>query len=597
MSNDKLEKILEEAWLTVCDRFYNPNLSAPPKFEPVKTACFKFRDNTISVDPNFIRLTSNLGLDEKTTMIGLLMHELGHYMNNPRDISRVIMQAEAAYSYFPNEPENVQNTIVNYYSDVADNLQILCRQEAGRELRELLLARQNAPNCAVVFKVLNAFYAGMLPDFNVPEQLSPEHKEVVSQLNKINFLDEQNENVAIYQFGSAILKLLKKDFTTNSSSGNPLGGTLVEQIPGLTNEQIENALNRIATKHGLNEYERIKKFIKKKTGNKFGREKTGEDSQRIAGIESSDLSWNNDLIDYYFRKASGIGVYIFKKPLIVDARESYPGELEKFKIGDDFSRINPFSSKGILPGITSKFKVVAGLVKDRKLSYPDLFVSLDTSGSMEHPRNPSIAVLAAYILGINYHKNGSCVGMNNFSTNCALLFPSREINDFFRLACAYFGGGTVYDTTKLKDYFTTLARNPNLFKKHGLKGITLSSEEDYRNLLARLDPKSRKEFERKEITVCLDRQVKEIYERLDHIMITDGEIMNIQEVIDYVASTAKYTRHTVIVIKNPACAAQWRGLKIKNTQIVDVDSEESLIGLAVGRIKSLAPAEPKKRYF
>ncbi len=227
---------------------------------------------------------------------------------------------------------------------------------------------------------------------------------------------------------------------------------------------------------------------------------------------------------------------------------------------------------------------------DRKFTIPHLWLSIDSSGSMKDPRYMSEAVLGGFVLANNYHANGSKVGAMNFSADSLFLFPTRDLMDVYKVLCAYWGGGTVYDITKLKEYLKTAAYQ-EWFRQSGIKGIQLSTDKDYERLIHQLEPERQKEFQKKQLSVKLDAKTQQLYEKLDHVMLTDGGIYNLDKVIDYFNGTAQYTRHTIIVVNNARFVSEARAMGLKNTNIIPVDSDKDISSIIIGQAKNMAKSD------
>ena len=616
-----LEKVLDEALILVLDRYHHPTISKRPRFENIQniqTAAFSFVDESTVINPRFVKKLIDNGLDSLTAITGILTHEFGHYIDNPYDVARLLIQSEAADTYFSEESDEIKKAIVNFYSDISTNLERMRRERTGKELRAVYqkLEEISLPGQHNSFKFINAFYADRVKFFQSNFELTAELEKAMEEMRKIDFLNADYEDINIYSFGQIIIPLLKQDAenaeigirkagiskggTRGSGKGsepifNPFEDTIDGQIEDITDKQIEEALNKIARDKVLNEYERIKKFIAKKRGKIFQKTPTKTKGVPIAGLDSTDFQWHDHLIDFYKRKAEGIGIYVHKRPQIIDAFNSYPLDTTKFKVSDPIHTMNPFSAPGIMPGITQKFKEVPGIIKDKRFAYAHLWLDFDTSGSMQHPLYFSKAVLAGFVLAINYYKNGSQVGINNFSSDSAMLFPTRDLNQVFRMLCGYWGGGTVYDVQKIREYLRNSATAHELQKK-GYGGVMISSEEDYINLIKKIDPRAAEKMSRKEVSVKLDRRTQEIYEKLDHVMITDGGIYNLPEVIDYFNATAKHTTHTILVIDNPGFANEARGFGLANTEIFDVQYD-NICDIAIGKVKAMNTIEPMRKMF
>jgi len=437
-------------------------------------------------------------------------------------------------------------------------------------------------------------------------------KDKLKQLMAINFLEPKDEWINMLAFGEIIKDILYED--KNKCGGGegkgkggggegkgkgdgkgevqgPVFGDI--SIDDFSDNQINEGLNEIIRKYGIERYKMIKKFLEEKTGRKWDKD-TEKSSGKLAGIGSVDeIERNDDMIPYYERLSKTYGMYIIKKPVLVDVIDNYPYENIEFSPGDPLNRLNKFSTGGrILPGITKRHKEGCGKKQDRTFKVPHCFICIDSSGSMTHPRNKSHAVNTGFVIARNYYANNAKIAVMNFSADSFLLLPTRELHDVYAALCAYWGGGTVLDTEKMKEYITKYFGKEFYSGKKSANYI-VSDEKDYEELIGRLGKRERKEFEKKASIEVKLKEVKEVFDKVDMHMITDGEIANLPEVIEYFNSISKMTRSTIYLIENPNQYAEWQSLNLPNTQIINVENEKDLEHICIGKVKkNLVPENP-----
>src|SRR3989344_5738568 len=417
-------------------------------------------------------------------------------------------------------------------------------------------------------------------------------------LMTLDILNKEAELQNFIMFGTIIQDIIKKREEALAPYKKKLGdkyGRLVggkagphhhdgPKLGDFGEKQINEGLDEVIRKWGKGRYEKIRKFVEEETGKNFDLPQPRKGAG--AGLAHSKIQLNDEQVPYYERKARTYGLYIHRKPLVVDVLNSYPEGSEKFKVGDPMRTLDPYSTYGrILPGITKKKKLRQGTKRDKQYKVPDLTIWLDTSGSMKHPQEGSDAVLAGFVLANNYWQNDSNIGMVNFSADMAALLPTRNLDEGYSMLCAYWGGGTVVNIPKVREYMQRVAR--------GGEERYFTSEQDYQRLVEHMHPDQRKEFLDKHVEVNLDRAVKETYEKMDTCIITDGDIYNLPEVIGYINTMAAMTRNVVFLINNPRQYTEWSKLVLPNTQIVPVEKAEDLLGLAIGEAKKIAPHEEK----
>ena len=621
LNKKKLEKILEKSWEEIKDRYYHPLLKSKSSIawnskettelderevpRNSNKSKIKLGSHEVSIAEDNLQQVSRY-IDPKIAIDGLHIHEIGHYCIFPKDLATVLFLHQVAAASFG---KPVGEKILNLYLDVVDDSENLLSSTRSLELSEFYRAvslyfndminnadinqkgeilKNTKPN-----RLILAYY-GYLGIKNGKDKTNvyigdiPEEK--LEKLKDIDFSVKQGQDwqmeyihsTNLITFGGLIKDLL---YTTNAEDciiDNPFEIDKGFNLEEFTTDEINEALNKLIKEHGKIRYDAIKEHIKVILGDKFIDDfvkKTDKTKIHGIGIERSNIQLNNELIAYYSRLASVYGVSIAKKPLTIDVKEPYPERCSEFSLGDPVQRLNHFSSGGkILPAITKKFEDGYGMRQDKAFSIPDLFLIIDSSGSMDNPTNMSYAVLAGFILARNYAKNGKKVGLMNFSTDALLIEPTRDIDLINSGLCAYWGGGTVLNISKIKEYFLLITEK---------KLPTKETDGDYEKIIEKLSPEKKKLFQDKMLNITLDTKVQGLYNRIDNVLITDGGIANLPQLVDYMNSIAKYTRNIVFLINNIADYNRWKEQALKNTQIILINKKEDLLHLAIGLAKKV----------
>ncbi len=656
MEAQTLEEALKEAWQETLAEFYYPLLHNQPEIVPhiegIDTAHFDFRTNKTIISQKFISMLIEMGLDAKTAIKGIQKHEVGHYVHSPRDKATLLYLGDMAKSMW----EQKGATILNYFMDAQVNLEIMLQKEGGKPTRQIYKAMrefvqkqiaQAHPAVKTILEkeseldeLMTAIYQMQAEeDFGVGDivekyqkliekcermlkqegidpttdkenyekekrnkmycLLTAEDDAVTRQrlrrlyaLSAVDYAiqDPDKEWGNAFMFGEIIKDLIPEKLGIAAHGHNGF------EINDLSEDQINEGLDEIIRKYGKARYDRIRKFVEAETGRIFD-QKRPKNSGNHAGTDSSKLERHDDQISWYERRARTHGLYIVRKPLIVEVNDAYPQENIEFVVGDEMKRWNRFQAGGkLLPGISKKKRDEPMKRKDRKFKVPDLFICLDTSGSMAHPDSGSHAVLASFILARNYHKNDVRVGVMNFSADSAFLMPTRDLEATYSMLCSYWGGGTVLDTEKIRQYFDKLAQ---IERGRRMPEFYASTEEDYKRLLERLPESERKQFEKKTDIEVKTPERRAVCEKLDNIMITDGGIANLPEVVSYLNELGQATRNTIFIIGNENEAKRWQELNLSNTQVVSVAEPKDLEGLAIGKVRKLIPAsgEPRSAFY
>jgi hypothetical protein len=445
-----------------------------------------------------------------------------------------------------------------------------------------------------------------------PFQLNQKERSYFEKLKEIPYLDLSiTEHIgSMYNFGKVIEDLIPENKFKKQESGdkgfseempnndldsdNGHGSCSIDSLEDISNNDLNRALSDILRKYGPHAFKISKEYLKKVRPDfkdffddeRYSDKKSS--NSKNAGIERAEFQLNDELIPLYKRWANCYGLYIVKRPFEKDSTSLYRGGKKEYEVGDPIHRIDIFGSRGYIgvPGISKTYSEEEGTIPSVEWSIPHLFVGIDSSGSMDHPASPRGApqVLAAFILANNYYTNGAYVGGWNFSTDIAYLAPSRDIDAFYSLMCGYWGGGTVLNVQKLKEFLATTE-----FGEHKLK---FSDEKDYEKMLELLPHEKRKEFLDKSLEIDMSK-IKIKVKKLDNVIITDGYIFNPEEVISYLQNMGEITRN-FIFLTDKEKYNEWSRMELPNTWVYLADEPENLIGLALGRGKALV--EESKYY-
>ena len=569
---------LKNAWNKTHREFLFPLLAKPSLDERLDdgmdTAHFDFTNNQVRISKQFVNELVSNGMDEETALKALLDHEVGHYIFYPRNLAELIYVGHLSKEWFKEYHKN----ILGLFLDVKDNTAVMLREEQGKALRNLYktmhrMTKKEDP----VMNVINAYYQHQTGEDLEVKLSDSVQEEALEKLKSIDFLSKEHIEFQLGTFGDAIKDLMPKK--ENNYSGCPL------EIfgPGdFTKEQIDDALDELIKRYGMRRFGKIKEYVESEIEKKIDTKEFKKQSSKGIGAEITDLNTNDNLIPYYERWAKANRVYIIKKPITVNKRDPFPEENIPYNVGSEHHRLNPFSSGGlIIPGVTKQWKDAFSTRKDKEFKVPDLFLWIDSSGSMPHPENDSPAVKAGAMLINNYHKNESDIGVCNFSGSSAFLFPTRDLTKAYSMLCAYHGGGTTMDLEGIKKYM-------NLVSKKGkqIRGAFGTSEKEMERFYEILPEDKKKELTNKDLSVDLNKEVKQTYEKMDNILITDGGISNLNEVIEYMNSTAEFTRNTIIVYDDPKAAEEWQSLTTDNTQIISAETAEDLYKMTIGKAKN-----------
>jgi hypothetical protein len=582
VSNDQL---LDAAFADVRRAFSYPLLASRPYIEReqlpgLDTALFNLQTHACAISAQFLdEVTGSGGLEVGVALRGILVHEIGHYAVFPRELSMLLLLGQAAEARWPMTSEpGAHVLIVNSYCDVVNNLDSLLDAERSDWLAALYRGLSGLqPRSDDLNSVLMALY-GRLSGVELVDE-SALGEDIEQALAALCGIDYTTRTAAVHlanvvSFGECIEPFLPRQPDTDSE------GNLTD---GYRKAELNDALDALIRERGRVTYERTEDYVRRSRPDDTAADDTEESSEPPpAGVVGSDsVEWNDEQIPFYRRLAGSKGLFIARRMVRDDLKDLYPGEQVVFEVGDDLQRLNPWSSPWLIPGITQRWKERPGRRPEARPRIPDLLVVLDSSASMPHPRHVSAAVLTAFVLARNYHANGSSIGLMNFSSDILFVPPTRRLHHIYQAACAYWGGGTVLNIDKIREWLRRL-------RHETLGDMECSTEDDYRDLLERLDADV-DAFSEKELIVCLPQTGPTICEALDTVLITDGAVVNSSELVAYLHQLGRVSRVFVfLVVRGDASAAmleKWRRHQLENVVIQVITDAEDLAGLALGSLR------------
>ena len=597
--DEKLNRQLMGASDEVKRRFGDMLLARDPEIvESLKdsgmpdTAYFNLATHECRISLQFVDFLVASGIDRDAALRAILTHEFGHYKAFPREIGTALSLASIAEGQWKIETShNLWKVIYGYYIDVVDELESLINSSRRDDLlamkraqakADMYAAAKGLPYARLQLAIDLAYQRSAGVDLGVPPGDYSDLEPVVKTLAAIDYFGKDKHRVSILTFGGAIAPLVP-----DTDKAPP--PEICIDISKLSDDQINTALDEIIKDFeggGKGWYMIAKKFIKKVKPD-FNDRYSDDKGEKQAGTGSVDeITWRDEEVPYYKRLASTFGLFIVRKHMLAQQWDLYPSSQRPFEAEDELHRLNPFSAPRILPELSQRWELEVGKRPDWSYQVPGLLTLLDTSGSMLGESEANMAKLAAFILGRNYAANHAPVGIGNFSADMMLLPPARgpeALEQYYKAACAQWGGGTVINTEALDRWMGMMGQSGD----ERFKGMKLTSEANYSEMMKKLTDFERRQFEEKRLTVNAGQKLPQLYERLDTVIITDGQIANIEQVVGWLNSLGKLTRNTIFLVNSLTEYNTWSGYNLLNTAIYNVGKEKDLVGLAIGRSKAL----------
>ena len=276
MSEEKLNKaglkvvglIPDELYEEVSRRLNYPRIPKHPVFVKgnagPSTAYFDFASGEIAIFDSFIDTLVDKGVKEDDAVVGVCLHEFGHYtgfpvtswmfetvrwrlnalkFNSYRNVIWDKLQKSFGFKkdiddLKPHEKRALDklakqrvNTVLNYYLDLIDNVNLMCHKR-NVELRELYRVLHNPDDGESIDNFMIEVY-----DFFSAHSLNLEYKvfdeDRVKELNsKKVFLglgaDYLKRQIDVLVFADIIEPLLKDEFSKDAGGGSGSGGDFIE---------------------------------------------------------------------------------------------------------------------------------------------------------------------------------------------------------------------------------------------------------------------------------------------------------------------------------------------------------------------------------
>ena len=395
------------------------------------------------INPVFISHLKNR-MPEAQAIEALLDHGISHYTFCPWDFHTHIMLYMEAKKVTGNK--ELAKKVTDYFIDiVADTYCVKNRDTKIPELHRHLEKGRVEEIFASLFQKIWGIDLG-IPN---PEKNRKENQEIVRRLARIPYLDRSRWHENIQKFARSIKDLLiEKEMEQNNQGGkgnsNPLGE---HDFDNYAYEEIDQGLRDYAKERmGLAEFKEVVEDFSEELMKAGYRTETGMGRGQGSPIDAEIL--------FYMKLAENYSIPV-KKISLENIGSMHPYSHSPWEVGSPIQDVDIWTSFGkIMPGVTQIWNKKLGKGRRNEEGTPDCLIAIDTSGSMINPRkNLSYAVLGAGCATDAYLRNGSKVGVYNFSD---APMGGKEILDYtdrreniYRVLCKYFGGGTALELEDL----------------------------------------------------------------------------------------------------------------------------------------------------
>ena len=395
MEEKDLESVLNEVWEAKKSKrlipLKKPILDYSLQTFGAETSYINILSKEIKINPEFIKELKKKNVDYRNSLDGVIEHEIGHYFVMPHSLTVRLLEMAA----LKDMADNKRDIIINYFDDVAVNLNIILQ---GNETSDNLglVYKSMADKGSKIGKLLRAYYKSFASniDFGADfDDLDNSLKSKFIALRSIDFYTKNN--MAIFQNISVFRRLIED--LVEVEQNNTAFDEDSMPIEDATGEEKKKALKELVDILKPQEYKYLYDIL------------------HISEENTDDKKVDPAIIEYYKNKALNYPIQVLGVPLVNE--ETQKTRLSEWSPSDGVRKMNPLRSGGrIIPGVTKKWVEDKYYTYGQKRKIPDCTITIDSSGSMERiSSGQSYAAIAAISVAMQYINNGSKVDVINFS--------------------------------------------------------------------------------------------------------------------------------------------------------------------------------------
>ncbi len=445
MADKNLEKIMGREWEQVRKGFYYPQLPQPKLVENIPNGCIDIKSLQTKVSETFIKDLREKGVPENESLNEVLTHELTHFMKYPGSVLNVLRLQKAGRDYADDSKVSELRTA---FTEAQTNIYMVKEKNhpSTVKMRRVVRPDENDSFGRLMYGLYQEIWK---QDLGV--KLNGEERALVKKLKDIDFLDKKQELNNFKRFVQTL-----KDYQPSQDKqggdgknqqqgqgggqGKNYGQCQGNQLGMFDDNQIREGIRQFAQEcDNPGEFEDIVKEI------------LSQEEEKQKEVQSHGINPGTDrrammfAKNFYTALAENYSIPIRKKPMKKNG-SLYPHSHDSFSVSDPLSELDPFSTPGILPGITKKWQRKEGEVATDFESVPDSIITIDNSGSMPNPEESiSVPVLGGTAISNAYLINDAKVAVYSFGGNDNLqnLTANREV--IHRALRGYTGGGTRFN--------------------------------------------------------------------------------------------------------------------------------------------------------
>lgn len=430
--DEGMKKTMLEEWQKVRKKFYYPQIPPPELTTDVDNGQFDLEKLQTKISPDYIKDLETNGIVIENGFNETFTHEINHFMAYPGSFLNVLRLHKAAGEVLTEKEKGKTGPLVYLFNEVQNNMDIVLNLKHPDTAPIHKVLAHDAKTKSKTSDLINGLYQKSW-GYDLEMKPDKEQQDLIEKLEKIDFPNKRRERLNVKRFVE-----IMKDYSDDLQNMQ-----FCSSANMFSDNQIKEGIRQFAQEvSNPQEFEETVKQVLQGMGDKDGKGKK-------AGVDKGAFKLANN---FYTALAEGYSVPIKKMPRYKSG-SLYPHSHEEFGFGDAIDLLDPYSSPGVLPGITKKWVKKENETHKKADSVPDLITCIDNSGSMTDPNGQvSLAVLGATVVANAYLDNGSKVGVYNFGGDDKFTEPTDKKDEVHKELRYYTGGGTTFTTKMLVNF-------------------------------------------------------------------------------------------------------------------------------------------------
>ena len=455
-----LADIMEQEWEDVRKGFYYPQLPKPKLADTTSNASISMESLQTEVNPAFIEGLTKYGIRESDALNEVLTHEVMHFMKYPGNVLNILRLHKVARDYV--DAAKAVDLRIAYNEAQTHIAMVKDKKHPATIPMSKGLVKEGAVPSPYGNLMWGLYQEAWQADLGTKP--GKEEKTLINKLKDIDYLNKEDDLYNFREFVQALKDYKpqqpkKRWWNKKDKKGHGQGeGCQAGGVRMFSPNQIREGIKKFAQEcDNPSEFETVVREVL--TEGQDGQRKPL--SQEIVGIHPGTDKGITLLADnFYSALAEKYSIPIRKKPLQKNG-SLYPDSHMGFSIGDSLNDLDPFSTPGILPGVTKKWVRKEGETATNYEATPNSMLVVDNSPSMFMRGNEGSAVSPAvrvyqHIVGATaisnaYLDNNAKVAVYSFGSDDHLTPFTTDKKQIHRELRRYSSsGGTTFNRQLLE---------------------------------------------------------------------------------------------------------------------------------------------------